>query len=226
MMSNKTTGRLAGLAYLGVVLTGFFSLAYAPSQLIDMKDAAKTLANIAASEQLFRFGIVAGFACYIFFLVLPVILFKVFEPYGRIMAGLMVAFAAASVPIAFIALTHKLAILQLVDQADVSVNAVDVAAQLMERLREYKLGISVATIFWGLWLFPLGFLVAKSGAIPRFLGAFLMLGCFGYLANFSGPLLWPAYDSTMLRDIVDKPATIGELGTCLWLLVMGARDKR
>ena len=46
-------------------------------------------------------------------------------------------------------------------------------------LHEY--GVFIASIFCGLWLLPLGYLVFKSGYIPRILGVLLMIGCFGYL---------------------------------------------
>lgn len=67
MTSNKKTARIAGLLYLVVVLTGIFSLAYVPSKLIVWDNPATTLANIKASETLFRFGIVSGLVCYVMF---------------------------------------------------------------------------------------------------------------------------------------------------------------
>jgi hypothetical protein len=70
MMSNKKTARIAGLLYLCVVLTGIFSLAYVPSKLIVLDDPVTTYNNIKASESLFRFGIVSGLLCYVFFLFL------------------------------------------------------------------------------------------------------------------------------------------------------------
>lgn len=223
-LSHRAIGRLAGLTYLSVVVTGLFSLAYVPSQLIDLSDAARTLANLSASQTLFRWGIAASVICYLSFLVLPIILYRLLEPFGRVWAVLMVLLAITSVPISFVSLTHKLAILPMVAAAAGPPDAA-LAVEVMERLRAYNHGLSVTTIFWGLWLFPFGYLVTKSGVIPRILGVFLMLGCVGYLANFFGPLLWPVYRSTMLPDIAGKPAAIGEIGACLWLLVMGAKHK-
>src|SRR5512141_1955773 len=42
-------------------------------------------------------------------------------------------------------------------------------------------GLNIAQVFWGLWLFPMGYLVFKSGFLPRILGVLLMIGCFGYV---------------------------------------------
>jgi hypothetical protein len=83
--------------------------------------------------------------------------------------------------------------------------------------------LAVVAVFWGLWLFPLGYLVLKSRAIPRILGIFLMLGSVGYLVEFFGGLLLEGYEDLGISTLVSVPSGVGEIGTCLWLLVMGAR---
>ena len=60
----------------------------------------------------------------------------------------------------------------------------------------------------GLWLFPLGVLVFKSGFLPRILGVLLIAACFGYLADNLSPLLLPSYE-----DVVGRVANIGPLRT-------------
>jgi hypothetical protein len=84
----------------------------------------------------------------------------------------------------------------------------------------------IVHIFSGLWLFPFGYLVFKSSFLPKFLGVLLMLGCFGYLINFLGNTLIPDYSTLGISSYIRLPASIGEIGTCLWLLIMGAKDKK
>jgi hypothetical protein len=74
-----------------------------------------------------------------------------------------------------------------------------------------------------LWLFPFGYLVFKSRYIPRFLGVCLMLGCIGYLIKFFGFMLFPDVE---IPGFVGKPSAIGEIGSCLWLLIMGVKVKQ
>ena len=218
--TDKEMGRLAGVAYLVVVLMGIFSLLYVPSQLIVMSDPEGTLAAIVASETLFRLGVAAGFVCYAAFLVLPFLLYAVLAPYGRVAAALMVGLAAVSVPLSFLAVCEQLAVARLVGDNGAAADA----GLIIAHFEAYNLTLSAATIFWGLWLLPFGCLVLKSGAIPRIIGLFLVLGCFGFLTDFFGPLLFPAYRETIIADIAGIPASIGELGACLWLLIMGARS--
>lgn len=221
-LSNKATGRLAGLVYLVVVLTGLFSLSYAPSQLIARDDPSTTLENIRRAETLFRFWIAAGLAANVFWLILPVMLYRLFEPHGRIAAILMIAFVLPGVAIGFIGIQEKMAILPLIGG-----NAPDAAAaQVMQYLTAYNTGLSVASIFWGLWLLPLGYLVFTSRLLPRLLGILLILGCAGYLTNFFGSLHLPGYRETAIPWIAVLPSGMGEIGTCLWLLIMGANVPR
>jgi hypothetical protein len=88
----------------------------------------------------------------------------------------------------------------------------------------YNNGIEISQIFWGLWLLPFGYLVYKSGFLPKLLGVLLMLGCFGYLITFFGGFLFPNYLKTTFSDIVSIPASVGEIGICLWLLIMGTNS--
>jgi hypothetical protein len=88
-------------------------------------------------------------------------------------------------------------------------------------LDSYNNGIEISQIFWGLWLFPFGYLVYKSGFLPKNLSILLVAGCFGYLIAFFGGFLFPNFHKTTFSTIVGLPASIGEIGVCLWLLIMG-----
>lgn len=228
MQSNKRIARIAGLLYLIVVLAGIFSLAYVPSQINAAGDSAATVRNLIAHESLFRLGIVAGLICYTAFLLLPLALYELLSRYGKRTALLMVAFAVTSVPIAFVATLNEFDVLSLLGGADYLqiFSAEELQARVMLSLDAYGDGLLVTQIFWGLWLLPFGYLVFKSGILPRALGVLLMLGCFGYLINFIGRVLFPGYAESGIAGFVRLPASLGEIGICLWLLVMGARESK
>ena len=102
MTINKKLARITGLLYLGVVLTGIFSLMYVPSKLIVEDNASLTFQNITSQESLFRLWIVSGLLCYTFFLFLPLVLYKLLKPVNENNAKLMVLLAVISVPIFFL----------------------------------------------------------------------------------------------------------------------------
>lgn len=220
MTSNKIA-RVAGLLYLIVVLTGIFSLAYVPSKLIVWDNPVTTFNNIKASETLFRFEIVSGLVCYCFFLLLPIALYKLLKPVNRFYAKLMVLLAVISVPISFINIQNKFAVLSIITETT-SINDQSYS-QVMFYLNQYDHGILMVSIFWGLWLLPFGYLVFKSGFLPKFLGILLMLGCFGYLINFLGNSLVSDYSTIGISKYISIPASLGEIGTCLWLLLVGIK---
>lgn len=226
MNTNKQTARLAGALYLVVVMTGIFSLAYVPSQLIVAGDEAQTFRKIEDSAGLFRLGILSSVICYLAFLLLPFVLYRLLAPISDIAAQLMVIFAVVSVPISLLNLQNRYAVLTLVNGA-VSLTAFDQSqlhAQTMLLLNNYSSGILIAQIFWGLWLLPFGFLVFRSGFLPKIFGILLMLGCFGYLVNFVGRTMMVDFGSTAVSDYITIPAAVGEIGICLWLLIRGINE--
>jgi hypothetical protein len=221
-MSKNTTARLAGFIYLLVVITGIFHLLYVPSQLIQWDDPISTINNIKSSELLFRAGIVVGVVSFVFYLILPFILFELFKEVNKTMAQLMLILAVVSVPISLYNMVAKINILSLLSDAEYlkTLTAEYIQAQVMLLLKSYNNGIAVVKIFWGLWLFPFGYLAYKSAHIPRVLGVSLMLGCLGYLISFSTRLLFP---EVSIPGFVSWPASFGEIGSCFWLLIMGVK---
>jgi Domain of unknown function (DUF4386) len=227
-VSNKTTARIAGLLYLGVVLTGFFTLMYVPSKLIVSDNAALTYQNIVASESLFRLGIIGGLLCYTFFLFLPLLLYKLLKPVNENYAKIMVLLAVMSVPIFFLNVQNEFTVLSLINITNnhFGFSTEQIQSQIMLSLDQYDNGMRIVHIFSGLWLFPFGYLVFKSGFLPKILGILLMLGCFGYLINFVAHTLIPTYSKIGISSYISLPASLGEIGICLWLLIMGAKDRK
>src|SRR5258708_28942192 len=88
-------------------------------------------------------------------------------------------------------------------------------------LRLHHQEVVAAEIFWGLWLFPLGVLAYRSRFLPRFLGVWLIINGFAYLAmSFTG-LLLPQYEDRVSN--ISFPAQLGALAFMLWLVIKGAR---
>ena len=214
----RRDGRIAGALYLVVVATGMFCLAWVPSQL------GTGVADAAAHIGLFRAGIAAFMAMQVAFLLLPLALYRVLGDVDRRAATLMVALAAASVPIGLIALSHRMEALSLLDSTAAHATAA-VDAAFAASLQRYGHGLRIASLFWGLWLLPFGWLVLRSARIPRVLGVLLMLGGIGYVVKLFGGLM-PGFADSAFARYTTLPAALGEIGSCLWLLAFGARASR
>ena len=219
---NKTA-RTAGLLYLLLIISGIISLAYIPSQLIVRGNASQTFDNITNSEFLFRLGIVSGIITFLIYILLPLALYKLLHVVNKAYASLMVIFVLVSVPISFVNILNKFSVLKLINKPEYleKLGETGLQTQVMLHIDNYNNGLVISQIFWGLWLLPFGYLVYKSGFLPKILGILLMAGCFGYLITFFGGFLYPDFNKTIIADIVGYPATLGEFGICLWLLIMG-----
>lgn len=225
MTNRNKTARFAGLLYLILVISGIINLIYIPSKFIVWESATETLQNIMNSELLFRLGIVSGIITFLTFLFLPLVLYKLLSGVNKTYAALMVIFAVISVPISFVNILNKFSILTLISKANYlnDLDSSEIQLQVMFYLDSYNNGIGISQIFWGLWLFPFGYLVYKSGFLPKILGVLLMAGCIGYLITFFGGFLYSNFHKTTFSTIVGLPASIGEIGICLWLLIMGTK---
>jgi hypothetical protein len=222
-MSRNKKARIAGLLYLLLIICGLTYLVYIPSELIDLQNASKTIENIRGSELLFRIGIVTAICSYLIFIILPLALYNLLQNVNKVSAKFMVLFALISVPISFVTILNKFSVVTLMNKSDYAqkLGQTELQTQVMLSLENYNNGAQLSQIFWGLWLLPFGYLVYKSGFLPKILGLFLMAGCFGYMIIFFGGFLYSGFNKTIISEIAGFPAAIGEIGICLWLLIMG-----
>ena len=91
--------------------------------------------------------------------------------------------------------------------------------QMMMFLNLNVQGIIVASIFWGLWLFPLGYLIYKSGYFPKFVGVAVIFGGIGYLLDSFMKIIFPVLDVSVATSIL----TMGEMVFVLWIIFFGAK---
>jgi hypothetical protein len=214
--SPLITARVAGFLYLLVVPLGIFGSLYVPSKLIVTGDAAATASNLMASEMLFRLGIVSDLLAPLVLILVVLFLYNLLKPVNKDMAWLMVIFLLLGVPIALLSKVNQFAALQLLSGADYLTvfTTEQLQALALQFLRLHDRGGTIAAIFWGLWLFPMGYLVFKSGFFPRILGILLMISCFGYLINSFATFLGYTVNTGLF-------GALGEVLFILWLLIKG-----
>jgi Domain of unknown function (DUF4386) len=226
MTSLSKKARVAGLLYIVASLVGFLRLIYIPNSLIVSANAAATANNIAAHESLFRWGIVSYLLSGVLFLFVTFALYRLFEQVDKGLAILMVILGSLMVtPLFFVNSVTDAGALLFARGADfLSVfdkPQRDASVMLFLNLHHH-LDMANA-IFWGLWLLPFGLLVYRSRFLPRFLGVWLMIGCFAYLAFSLAGLLRPGLEDKVFT--MGQPFMLGEVATMLWLVIMGAKER-
>jgi uncharacterized protein DUF4386 len=225
MHPTNRTARVAALLYLLMGLPAPFVLIYLPRTLIVPGNPTATATNVLGHEMLFRFGIVAGLVSCVAFVLLALALYRLLSGVNKTHAALMVVLVAVSVAIWFVNEVNDIAALTLFRGADfLSVfDKPQRDALGMLFLRLHSQGFVIDQIFWGLWLFPFGFLVMRSGFLPRILGILLIVNCWAYVAASLTSLLWPSYANIVFN--ASFPALLGELWIMLWLLIKGVKPR-
>jgi hypothetical protein len=224
--SLKKTARLVGLVYLVWIIIGVFGMFYVPAQINMKGDAATTARNILSHEFLFRASIINDLVSHVIWVIMALILYRMFKQVSGRQARLLVALVIVQIPVAFIMESFNIAAL-MIFKGDI-LKTFELAQRLdlgMLFLKINDYGVLILEMFWGLWLFPLAILVYKSRFLPRFLGAWLAVTGVFYLVLSVTCILLPQYKDLVLHSVFALPAELGEVAFALWLLIRGAKVK-
>lgn len=223
METLKKDARIAGLLYLSVIVFGIFAEFSVRSNMVVDGDALATVNNILANVMLFRIGFVSDIICQTSHFFLVLLLYRIFKPIDRNAVLFMLSCVLISVAITFLNLLHQFAPLMLLSGDEyLKVFTQDQLNSLaLFFLNLYKNGYTIAGVFFGLWLLPLGILVIKSKYVPKIIGIFLIAGCFGYIIDFLVKFLFPTYPEFSYPGLA--LAVLGEFAFCFWILIMGMK---
>ncbi|MHC1781899.1 MAG: DUF4386 domain-containing protein [Anaerolineaceae bacterium] len=227
MNTNKKTARMAGFLYLIYIVVSIFANVLGRSKLIIMGDAATTARNIIASAWQFRIGFALDLVSAVLFFLTAWTLYVLLKPVNKNLALLFLLLNLGGVAVHCFSDLFLIASQVILSGAEYlkAFQADQLQAQAMLSLHLYKNGFSgIAQIFFGAWLFPLGYLVYKSGTLPRFLGIILMVECFAWLMFPVQFFFFPG--NVVLPYVSSVAGFIGEFSLTLWLLIMGAREQK
>ncbi|WP_062530112.1 DUF4386 domain-containing protein [Demequina rhizosphaerae] len=214
--------RVAGVLYLAIF--AIYPLATSVrSTLVVPGDAALTAANVRAQETLFRWGLAGEATIVLIEIVLAAVLYTLLRPVSRSvsLAGALARVAEAVVMAAGCLVTSVLTLVALGDGG--ALDAFDAGERdaLALYFQEANDGIVLIWgFFFALSLLLTGWLVARSGFLPRVVGILLALAGAGYLLQSFGTFLAPGLADTW-ELVVIVLAIPGELVFALWLLIKG-----
>ena len=221
MNSIQKTARTAGFLYLMYMVTTIFADVFGRSKLIVFGDAAATANNIMASEWLFRLSFVSDLVSAVLFFLAAWALYVLLRPVNKDLALLFMLLNLGGVAVYSLNLLNQFAAVLLLSGANYLrvFQADQLQALAMFFLNLYHNGYWISQIFFGAWLFPLGYLVFKSGFLPRILGIVMMIHFVGWLMTFLQFFLFPGYEG--ITYVTYPLGFISEFGLTLWLLIKG-----
>jgi hypothetical protein len=225
MNELKKQSRIAALLYFLNGLPAPFALLYVPSVLIVRGDAAATANNLRNSETLFRLGMAVELFSATVAIFAVIGFYRLFKAVSHKHALAMMILLIISAPISYLNVLNDLAALTFA-RGPAFLSAVFDRAQLdvfvLFFFRLHGQGLILAQIFWGLWLFPFGIAVIRSGFVPRFVGVAAMIAGGGYVLNSCVSLFLPA--SAQAIGQLGLILGVGEFAI-LWMAIWGAKDQ-
>jgi len=221
--SYKRTARIAGVLYLLVAVFAAFAFSVS-SKVFVAGDAATTAENLVANSALVRLAVVADLVQATIWVFLALTLYRLLRHVDQGAARAMVVFVAIGAGIVCLNIVFAFEAMQVATSspyaAALGVGGANALALLLLEIQHF--GLSATSVFYGLWLAPLGYLIYKSKMFPKALGVALIVVCVCYhaklLAAFLAPDLGAAIDSYL-----SIPIWVFELWMVLFLLLIGVR---
>ncbi len=208
---------VVGLAYLLNPVT--FAEAYAMPHLV-VPDPAQTVANLAAHPHLFAAAILSYFFSALGDVVIAWSLYVLLAPVNRALAllGSILQLTYAAVWLAAIANLGLLYRLVAIPDYSQHVNAAELPSQTVQLLGAYRSGWGLGLILFGLHLVVIGWLIARSTYLPRWLGWLLFVDGWAWVVDSLSVYLYPKAALGFLNVFF-----AAELIFMIWLLGWGWR---
>jgi hypothetical protein len=221
-ISPQVYARIAGVLYLINIACGLFGEIFVRRHLVVAGDALTTTHRIVASEFLFRCGVVGDLIMHITDVPMTVMFYVLLRPVSKDLSLLAALFGMLQTAVLVANKLNLVTVLLLLGGSSYlkafDPNQLQALASLSLALHEYGFGIGL--IFFGVSCMVTGYLMFRSAYFPRTLGVLQAIAGLCYLINSFAQLLSPSLANKMSPTIL-VPAFIGELATCVWLIVKG-----
>lgn len=220
-ISNRLA-RVTGVLYLLVILMGVVSEVLVHNFIVVPGDSAATAHHITAYESIFRLGFIISLTRWVVFILMVLALHKLLRSVNNDWSLVMLALALISIAIGIVGLIFQYAAPLLLTRNGYSTlfTTDQWQAQVQFFINLQMVSDKAAQILT-VWLLPLGYLIYRSGFLPKILGSLMVLAGVGYVTDCLIFFLW-----TNLNWQVAGLAFLAELPFPLWLLIKGIHVER
>jgi hypothetical protein len=215
-MTLRQAALVAGFAYLlNPVSYAEFSIY---PKLVIPSNIEQTVQNIVAHGDLFLIAIFCYLTSFIGDVVIAWALYILLVPVNRSVSLLTAWFQLVYAAIAFFGLLNLVAVYRILNTPDYLTvfGSGQVHVQVMLLLHSFRYDWSMALVLFGIHLVLLGYLIYRSGYIPRVLGILLVINGFGWVIDSLRPYVFPNAHLGFIFITF-----FGELFFMLWLLARG-----
>jgi hypothetical protein len=222
MIMNKSIERAGKTVGIGLAIMFFFSIladSVIMPKIIIWHDVMQTSNNIIANEQMFRIGVLSYWGDMLANVLIAFALYILLKPVNNTIAILAAGFRLVYVIIRSTALLNLVKVLDVLKPEGIVLS--EISTKVMHLLEADKAGYSYALIFFGFHVLLIGYLIVKSGYIPKILGLLLIIAFIGYQVYCMAFIFDTDFTNreNMYKLILGIPGVISELSLCLWLLI-------
>ena len=226
-ISPQVYARIGGLLYLVIIIAGMFGEIFVRGKLVVSGDAMVTAHNIMANQLLWRSGIAADLIMHVLDIPVMWVIYILLKPVNKNLALLVVLF---NLIMTAVLVANKLnliwPLLQLGNAGYLTtIEPNQLYAQVYLFIKMHEIGFGVGLIFFGFVCIVEGYLIFKSGFLPKSIGVLMQIAGICYLTNSFALLLVPQFANKLFPFIL-LPSFIAELSFCLWLIVKGVNVKK
>jgi hypothetical protein len=225
--SPQIYARIGGILYLILIFVGMFAVIFVRDKLIVSGDPAATANNIMASQFLWRLGIAADLVMHVFDIPIMFAIFVLLRPVHRNLALLALLFNLIQTAVLVANKLNLVAALLPLDSADY-LKALDphlLQAQIYLSLKLHDIGFGIGLIFFGFTCLVNGYLIFRSGFLPRAIGVLMQIAGVCYLTNSFALIIAPQFSHSLFPWIM-LPSLVAELSFCLWLIIKGVNVQK
>lgn len=218
MVPQNRLARITGGFYLAFILASVLADVLGH---IGIGTAEQTYQAITTHVASFRLGLVIAFVSTFLFFMAAWGLYVLLRSINERLALLFLLLNAIGVAIQGASMLSLVSAMSLGGGADhlQALTAAQVETLVYHSIHVHRTGFATAQLFFGTWLFPLGYLVYKSRSLPRFLGVLLMVDGIAVLLWFTQALVLPAHPEITYPGLA--VSFVAEVGLALWLFVKG-----
>ena len=220
--SPQRYARIAGALYLAIIVLGAFAEGFVTNKLLVPGDPAATAHNILGSPALWRLGVAADLIVALCAVPLLWIEYLLLRPVSKQLVLLAVLFNLVSLAVEAISKLFLMVVVPTLGSADhlkaFEPQQLQILANLA--LQSHDIAFNIALIFFGCTCLVNGYLIFRSGYLPKLIGVLMQVAGVSYLIACFAALFVPTFADLIIPAILILPL-IGESSFCLWLLVKG-----
>lgn len=219
-ISLSKAALLAGIGYVMMMGTPFAEF-YAMPKLTIAGNGATILKSLIAQRYFLRMAITGYVVNFAGDILAAWALYILLKPVNKSLSLLACWLRIIYTLVSLSALLNLVTILSVTKHPE-QYDASFLNNQVMVLLSAFRNGWGLAYLFFGSYLCLLGWLIFRSGYMPRWVGMYVTLSGLGWFLNNLQPLLYPDFK---INFIIIAVAGLGELVLMVWLLVKGVRLK-